>query len=59
MLLFMTSNLKMKCDDESRHDTCFEKDASKRFCACASRISFGGCTEIKLLAINKRKQMKW
>ena len=23
------------------------------------RISFGGCTEIKLLAINKRKQMKW
>ena len=32
---------------------------SKRFSACASRISFGGCTEIKLLAINKRKQMKW
>ena len=54
----MTSNLKMKCDDESHHDTCFEKDASKRFSACASRISFGGCTEIKLLAINKRKQMK-
>ena len=57
----MTSNLKMKCDDDRAMtpQTCFEKDASKRFSACASRISFGGCTEIKLLAINKRKQMKW
>ena len=35
-----------------RHDTCFEKDASKRFSAGASRISFGGCNEIKLLSIN-------
>ena len=35
-----------------RHDTCFEKDASKRFSACSSRISFGGYTEIKLLSIN-------
>ena len=30
----------------------FWKGASKRFSACASRISFGGYTEIKLLSIN-------